>query len=172
MESFRTKSKSWTMWLTLLGCVLIAVLGVVVLTSTHIDHHVRSASAQTAPAPTVVTIPSSAFTPGGGIDLSKVPDFVPAISNGKIVGYIPKSQLFPPQSTPSQGGTSSSPYVAPTPANEEAQSAQLVKTVYGADLVTVVGHMYPGVGFVPLGATPEPSSTVTTVTGYGTPPTG
>jgi hypothetical protein len=52
-----------------------------------------------------------------------------------------------------------------------ASNAKLIYTVYGPDLTTVVGHMYPGVGFVPLGVTPPPTSTVTTVA-LVSPPTG
>jgi len=123
---------------------------------------------------TVGPVPSSALKPGGSVDLSQVPDFVSALSNGKVVGYIPKSELFPTRPAPKSSGSGSppSPYVAPTAADMAAQNAALVQTVYGPDLATVVGHMYPGAGFVPLGATPQQSSTVTTVTGYGMLPTG
>jgi hypothetical protein len=123
-------------------------------------------TADVAHTPTVGPVPSSAWKPGGGIDLSLVPDFIP-LADGK--GYIPKSELFPPQSAAPRSadtGSPPAPYVAPTAADMAAQNAALVYTVYGPDLVTVIGHMYPGVGFVPLGGTPQPSSTVTTVTGY------
>jgi hypothetical protein len=138
--------------------------------------HGRAASAQLAPLTTVQTaartatvgaIPSSAWQ-AGGVDLSQVPDFVPALSHGRLVGYIPKEQLFPPKRPAPQPRARSAPpsYVAPTAADMAAQNAALIKTVYASDLVTVVGHMFPGVGFVPVGGTPGPS-TVTTVTGYG-----
>ena len=100
-----------------------------------------------------------------------MPDFVPALSDGRVVGFIPKAQLFPPSSgkpiyeaSPLLPGEK---YTAPIAALNEAD----IKTVYASNLVTIVGHMYPGVGFVPLGGTPGPS-TVTTVTGYGFPPAG
>jgi hypothetical protein len=121
-------------------------------------------------------IPPSAWEPTGGINLAEVPDFVPALSGGRVVGFIPKGQLFPQSSgqpiyeaSPLRPGEK---YTAPTEADMTAQNAADIKTVYGSDLTTVVGHMYPGVGYVALGRTPQPSSTVTTVTGYGFPPTG
>jgi len=111
----------------------------------------------------------------GTIDTKKVPDYISVTGrDGRVVGYIPKSELFPTQPAAAKStdtGSPSAPYVAPTAADQAAQNAELVKTVYGPDLVTVVGHMYPGVGFVPLGGTPGPS-TVTPVTGYGPGPPG
>lgn len=88
-------------------------------------------------------IPESAVNPAfpHGIDLSQVPDFIPTMSNGKVVGFVPKSQFFPTSSAPQ------------TPAELEASS---VLTVYGPDLTTVIGHMYPGQVFVPSGETPPP----------------
>lgn len=176
MESSRTKTATRRLLrVGFVACFLIAITEIGIF-AVHTAHHGRAAA---APAPavqkaTVGTIPGSALKAGGGVDLSKVPDFVPALSNGKVVGYIPKSELFPTQPVAPKSadtGSSQAPYVAPTAADEAAQNAELVKTVYGPDLVTVVGHMYPGVGFVPLGGTPGPS-TVTTVTGYGFPPAG
>lgn len=99
-------------------------------------------------------IPASAVNPAfpDGIDLSQVPDFIPTMSNGKIVGFVPKSQLFPtaPPVLPSKGATS------PTAADIAALDASSILTVYGPDLTTVIGHMYPGQVFVPLGQTPPP----------------
>jgi len=42
------------------------------------------------------------------------------------------------------------PYVAPTPQDQAAQNARFIVPVYASDLKTLVGHMYPGKGFVPL----------------------
>jgi hypothetical protein len=143
------------------------------VTASHQPQMAHPAAAHDPQSPTVGPVPPSAWKSGGGIDLSQVPDFIPALSNGKVVGYISKSEMFPTQPSPQPSGTNSqAPYVAPTAADMAAQNAKLVYTVYGPDLVTVVGHDYPGAGFVPLGGTPQPSSTVTTVTGYGFPPTG
>ena len=177
MDASDTKTHSPRRWIGLLTSLVVVVAGIDMflggLLFTH--GHGSAASAQlVAPATTQTTtrvttvgpVPGSARQPNGGVDLSQVPDFVPALSNGRVVGYISKSELFPPQKAASQqsGTNSQAPYVAPTAADEAAQNAALIKTVYGPDLVTVVGHMYPGVGFVPLGGTPGPS-TVTTVTG-------
>ena len=128
-----------------------------------------------ASAPTVGTIPDSAWGPGGQVDLSQVPDFVPALSDGRVVGYVSKTQLFPstPVASPdrSQATTGLSTYHAPTATDQAAANAKLVKTVYASNLTTVVGHMYPGIGFVPDGQTPPamPSSPPTTVAGDGSP---
>jgi hypothetical protein len=128
-------------------------------------------SSATATA-TAGTVPTSAFQADGGVDLSKVPDFISALGkDGQVVGYIPKSQLFP-SSPPAPANLSTplsaaGPYRAPTAADMAAQNAKLIYTVYGRDLTTVVGHEYPRVGFVPLGETPPPPTTPTT---WSTPP--
>jgi hypothetical protein len=88
------------------------------------------------------------------LDLSEVPDFVPYLWDGKVVGFIPKAQLFPASPPPSD---QSSP--VPTAADIEQLYEQSILTVYGPDLTTVVGHEYPGAGFVPLGEYPPPPST-------------
>lgn len=135
----------------------------------------NSARGATASAPTVGTIPESAWDPSGQIDLAKVPDFVPALSGGQVVGYIAKAQLFPETSVtapdPFQAATALSTFRTPTATDQAAQNAKLVKTVYASDLKTVVGHMFPGVGFVPEGQLPPttPSSPPTTASGSPTP---
>jgi len=184
--------------------------------------------------PTVGPVPSDAQLPNGGIDLSKVPDFVPDLNRqSQVVGYSSKQDLFP-QSTPTvvvpnavgmtstaafaamkvvglyvtseseksgtvpngnvmsqlpgpgvkvqrgsqvtiissvgPDGTASTsgapPYVAPTPGDIAAQNAGLIIPVYARDLKTLVGHMYPDKGFVPLGESPDavPDVPATTLT--------
>ncbi len=78
-------------------------------------------------------VPESAHRADGSIDLSRVPDFIPAAGEHGDVGWIWSADVLPP------------------PGEEHPT----VITVYGDDLVTVVGHMHPGVGFVPLGAEAE-----------------
>lgn len=70
----------------------------------------------------------------GTLDTKHAPDFISVSADGKIIGYMPKDYVLP--SPPG------------TPAN--ALPTQ-VAPVYGPDLKKLVGHMYPGVGFVPLG---------------------
>lgn len=111
----------------------------------------------TAPAtqtPTAGPIPESAVNPAfpNGIDLSKVPDFIPTMSNGKVVGYVSKSQLFPTSSA-LQGPPSAA---SPTAADIAAVDAGSILTVYGPDLTTIIGQMYPGQIFVQTGQTPPP----------------
>jgi hypothetical protein len=91
------------------------------------------------PTPDTVTawtrgpVPDSAIRPDGSIDLAQVPDFVPAARGDGIAGWVAASGLFPAEGA------------------EPAASPR----VHGNDLVTVVGHMYPSVGFVPLGSEAE-----------------
>jgi hypothetical protein len=83
-------------------------------------------------APTKGAVPPAAWRADGTVDFSLVPDFVSALArDGSIAGYVPRDIAISdaPQSGPA--------------------------AVYGDDLVTVVGHMYPGRGFVPLGTDPE-----------------
>ena len=128
--------------------------------------------------PTAGPIPASAVNPAfpHGINLAQVPDFIPTISDGKIVGYVPKSQFFPPsatqndQATPLTPGT---PYHGPTAAEIEKLDEQSISTVYGPDLTTIIGHMYPGQVFVPLDQTPPPyTATGGPVTVPTSPPPG
>jgi hypothetical protein len=90
------------------------------------------------PTPHSVAQPSV----GGPISIKNgkvhAPDFIGVIGNGKLAGYEPRSYLFPTKG----------------PAQNE------VAPVYARDLHTLVGHEYPGIGFVPLGRSPasEPCS--------------
>jgi PASTA domain len=72
---------------------------------------------------------------GGPISVAhgkvNAPDYVAVIGQGKVAGYVASAYLFPSAPNDSHVGQ-----VAP---------------VYARDLHTLVGHEYPGVGFVPLG---------------------
>ena len=96
--------------------------------------------------PTKGPIPDNATPPEGGmINEALVPDFVPMVGPDglTIVGYVPKRYAIgAPDITP--GTPSNPPQALPVP-------------VYGEDLVTLVGHDVPDVGFVALGATETPS---------------
>lgn len=103
---------------------------------------VLSACGSAAPEPTPTqaglsftrgTVPESARLADGSIDLSQVPDFIPAVDGNRTVGWIWSADVLPP-------------------ADEDR--AEIV-TVYADDLTTVVGHMFPDVGFVPLGSEGE-----------------
>ena len=95
--------------------------------------------------PTKGPIPEAATTRDGGTNEALVPDFVSvwAADGATIAGYVTKRDLLEgPSMTP--GGTPSNPPQAlPIP-------------VYGDDLVTLVGHSVPGIGFVALGSTVSP----------------
>lgn len=95
--------------------------------------------------PTKGPIPDNASPPQGGPTYGAlVPDFIPALARDgtTIAGYVPKRYLIGPfDDLP--GTPSSPPQQPPVP-------------VFADDLATLVGHMVPGVGFVPLGASPLP----------------
>jgi hypothetical protein len=95
--------------------------------------------------PTKGPMPDNATPPqGGSIFGSLVPDFVPALARDgtTIAGYIPKRYLIGPFD-PLPGTPSNPPQDEPQP-------------VYADDLTTLVGHMVPGSGFVPLGSSVPP----------------
>jgi len=73
-------------------------------------------------------------TVNGTLDFQNAPDYISVIWHGTLVGYVPKG------------------YVTPSPVDTPANGLLgQVAPVYGPDLKQLVGHMYPGVGFVPLG---------------------
>jgi hypothetical protein len=73
-----------------------------------------------------------------------VPDFIPALARDgtTIAGYVPKASLI------ESGGV-----IPGTPSNPPQASPD---PVYADDLTTLVGHMVPGVGFVPLDSSVPP----------------
>jgi hypothetical protein len=89
--------------------------------------------------PTRGPLPAGA-TVGGRVDLALVPDFVSVLggpTGQTIVGYAPKEQLLNP--SPLRGSPNNPPQPLPVP-------------VYGDDLTTLVGHVVPDHGFVPIGS--------------------
>lgn len=78
-------------------------------------------------------VPESARLPDGSIDRSQVPDFIPAADGDHNVGWIWSADVIPP----------------------EGEASVEIVTVYADDLTTVVGRMFPEVGFVPLGSETE-----------------
>jgi hypothetical protein len=93
-------------------------------------HQTQTATAETD-KPTRGRVPYDAVDENGDFDLTKVPDFVPVLdSDGEgSAGWIRKEDAFP--------STDNSP-----------------SPVFADDLETLVGHMYPMRGFVPLGTDP------------------
>lgn len=80
-------------------------------------------------APTKGSIPENAWRPDGTVDRALLPDFVSALGrDGTMVGYVSSEKAVP-------DSPSSDPIA-----------------VFGDDLKTVVGYIYAGRGFVPLGA--------------------
>jgi hypothetical protein len=81
--------------------------------------------------PTKGPIPPSV---NGVIDLKNVPDFLSVASGGKVVGYAPKADILP---ISARGLIPAGPI-----------------PVYGADLKRLIGHLYPGIGYLALGQSP------------------
>lgn len=91
--------------------------------------------------PTKGPIPDEASPPQGGpIYPALVPDFIPALARDgtTIAGYVPKVSLIESRGV-----------IPGTPSNPPQEPPE---PVYAEDLTTLVGHMVPGVGFVPLGS--------------------
>lgn len=90
-----------------------------------------------------VFIPSKGPVPAavhGKLPWNLVPDYISVAGpNGKVVGYAPRSDLFLPPlySGPVPNGFGSTPV-----------------PVYASNLTTLVGHLYPSIGYVPLGSSP------------------
>lgn len=75
--------------------------------------------------------------PNGDVDPRAAPDYIAvAVGNRDEVGYVPKQFLLPEPTTSTE-----LPHSDPWP-------------VYAEDLQTLIGHMIPGKGFVPLGVDP------------------
>lgn len=78
-------------------------------------------------------VPDSARLPDGSIDHSQVPDFIPAVDGDRNVGWIWSADAMP----------------------ADGEERVEVVSVYADDLTTVIGRMFPGVGYVPLGSEDE-----------------
>jgi hypothetical protein len=91
-----------------------------------------------ATAATVYLTKGPIPTVNGRLDFARAPDFISVASNGAVVGFEPKRYVIPSR-----------------PGTPENALGTEVAPIYGPDLKTLVGHMYPGVGFVPLGHTPQ-----------------
>lgn len=75
--------------------------------------------------------------PNGEVDPRTAPDFIAvAVGDRDGIGYVPKEYLLPEPTTSTE-----LPHGDPWP-------------VYAEDLQTLIGHMVPGKGFVPLGVDP------------------
>ncbi|HLG68467.1 MAG TPA: hypothetical protein VKV36_11455 [Acidimicrobiales bacterium] len=134
------------------GAVLGLVAACAAGATAAVASFVPASGGSTASVPVAGPIPPSAMS-GGGIDWSQVPSFVPVTSDGTVVGYVKRADLMPvPQGQPIPGQVPSS---SEQPPAAGAGPQAPVVTVYGQDLSTVVGHEYPGKGFVPLGVDPS-----------------
>ena len=75
--------------------------------------------------------------PNGALKLNRAPDFVSVSSNGKVVGYVPRS------------------FVIGAPNGRSDEKLSSVVPVYGPNLTRVIGHLYPGIGYARNGVDPS-----------------
>lgn len=134
------------------GCVCLTALILSLLGASS-----RAATAGTSAPPTVGPFPSNAFLPNGNVDTSRVPVWIPDLDRqGGVAGYSRTQDMYPtanpPPSAPPDAINS---YRAPTQQDQANVNAALIIPVYGPDLQTIVGHMYPNKGFVPIGQSPD-----------------
>jgi hypothetical protein len=93
-----------------------------------------------SPLPSKGTIPDAAWSSSGALDLNLVPDFVSQLGrDGSPVGYVSRQAMLDPSG--GERDVLGRPTAATWP-------------VYGDDLKTVVGHLVPDKGFIPLGVDP------------------
>jgi hypothetical protein len=138
----RVRSWQWSWRAPAVSGIALALVAAIVIV---LNNPGPSHLSGTAVGLTKGTIPPST---DGTIDTKKVPDFISALGrDGEIVGYIPRAYLLP--RLPNQ------------PVNSELGA---IAPVYAGNLKTLVGHMYPGVGFVALGSSPvsQPCTPITT----------
>lgn len=92
-----------------------------------------------SPSQSMGRIPDAAFA-GGALDLTQVPDFVSTLGrDGSVVGYVSRDRI-----------------IDPSAGKRDVLGRPIAGTwpVYAEDLETVVGHLVPDRGFVPIGVDP------------------
>lgn len=108
--------------------VIIGLAAVIVLSVAV----VVSAALAGGPQLTKEPIPPEAVE-NGAFNKALIPDFIPALDrHGQVAGYVARDLAIP----------DGAPLNGPMP-------------VFADDLKTLVGHMYPGRGFVALGESPD-----------------
>lgn len=76
------------------------------------------------------------YDPPNGTPYNKIPDYLSVVIGPGKIGYTPKAYLA------ARNGATNTPLLG------------RVAPVYESNLTTLLGHEYPGIGFVPLGASP------------------
>lgn len=76
------------------------------------------------------------YVKGGSTPYNKIPDYVAVYVNAETTGYTPKAYIATPNG----------------PMNDSLMGR--AAPVYAGDLTTLLGHEYPGIGFVPKGESP------------------
>lgn len=105
--------------------VLFSLAALVVLSIAVIVSATQAGGPQLTKGP----IPPDAIQ-NGVFNKALIPDFIPALDrDGQVAGYVARDLAIP----------DGAPANAPIP-------------VFASDLTTLVGHMFPGRGFVPIGA--------------------
>ena len=124
-ERVRSLRPSWRVVGAAAALLAVITGSVVIVTASDSGHPAPAAAAVTKG-----TIPSPQ---NGKTPTKKVPDFIVTLGPHGVAGYVPKAYLFPGPGQPMVGD------IAP---------------VYDSDLKTLVGYMYPQIGFVALGQSP------------------
>jgi len=115
-------------------------LGFVVILAGSLIMAAAAVTVAGSPVPSKGRIPDSAWASTGALDLSQVPDYISQLGrDGTIVGYTSKVALTDPT-----GGA------------RDALGRPMAATwpVFADDLKTVVGHLVPDKGFIPVGVDP------------------
>jgi hypothetical protein len=105
---------------------LVAVILVTTLATNGFGHF-------PSPVPTKGTVP---YAPPKGPNYKSIPDYVAVYVSARTTGYTPKAYVEAPN------GASNTPLLG------------RAAPVYASNLTTLLGHEYPGIGFVPKGQSP------------------
>jgi hypothetical protein len=116
--------------------MVISTLALIVAATVFLTVGGITSSPSAGRLPTKGNLPQNyAVSPNGSIDYKTIPGFISVTKNHKTVGYVPSRDVFGIANALDGGGLRIVP-------------------VYARDLKTLVGHVYPFEGFVPLGKEP------------------
>jgi len=113
-----------------------------------------SAFADEPHRPTAGKFHADAYQADGSLDLRQVPEYVETLDRqGNLVGYVDTDRMLNPDTDPDEplGGY-------------DLLDERTWDPVLDGDLKTVVGHMVPSYGFLPLGDAPPDRSELAQVT--------
>jgi hypothetical protein len=118
---------------TIAFAVVVAIVGTQFLSLRPTETRGSAGNASTASPLSKGPLPDNAWNEDGTLNWAVIPDFISVTNGDAIGGWVRATDVLPTDGS------------FPLPD---------VVAVYGDDLTTLVGHMYPDVGFVPLGSDP------------------